>query len=246
MCEVIVVASGKGGTGKTTVCAGLAVALAKDKNRVLIIDCDSGMRGMDMVLGISDRLVYDISDIISGECEYADALYKVEGAPELYCIAAPLYADDEVSPSLVKRFVEKVRDDFDYILIDSPAGTGSGFVSAANSADRALVVINAEPISIRGCKNIGSRLQELNITDSRLIINRFDSDRFFQMGLYRDLDEVIDEAGMRLIGLIPEDIRVIALSQRGALTNNWSQTSVIFDTIAQRLKGTDVPIVVKG
>lgn len=245
MSEVIVIASGKGGTGKTTVCAGLAVALAKDKNRVLIMDCDSGMRGVDMMLGISDILVYDIADVISGECDLGDAMYRVDEELELYSIAAPLHAEDEVSPSLIKEFVEKVKEEFDYILIDSPAGTGSGFIAAANAADRALVVINTEPISIRGCKNIGSRLRELNITDTRLIINRFDKDRFYRMGLYQDLDEVIDEAGMRLIGLIPEDVRVIALSQRGALANNWSQTAVIFDTIVRRLKGVDVPIIVK-
>ncbi len=245
MSEVIVIASGKGGTGKTTVCAGLAVALAKDKNRVLIMDCDSGMRGVDMMLGISDILVYDISDVISGECELSDAMYRVDDELELYSIAAPLHAEDEVSPSLIKEFVEKVKEEFDYILIDSPAGTGSGFIAAANAADRALVVINTEPISIRGCKNIGSLFRELNITDTRLVINRFDKDRFYRMGLYKDLDEVIDEAGMRLIGLIPEDVRVIALSQRGALANNWSQTAVIFDTIVRRLKGVDVPIIVK-
>ena len=245
MCEVIVIASGKGGTGKTTVCTALAAALARAKKRVLIIDCDSGMRGVDMMLGISDRLVYDISDVISGDCEYSDALYKADGDFELYSIAAPLHADDEVSPSLIKRFVERVKEEFDFILIDSPAGTGSGFYAAANAADRALVVVNAEPISIRGCKNIGHRLRELNITDSRLIINRFDKNRFYEMGLYRDLDEVIDEAGMRLIGLIPEDVRVMALSQRGSLLTNWSQTSIIFDTIVKRLEGVDVPIVVR-
>lgn len=245
MCEVIVIASGKGGTGKTTVSTSLAVALARAKNRVLIIDCDSGMRGVDLMLGISDRLVYDLADVISGACEYTDALYKADGDFELYSIAAPLYADDEVSPSLIKEFIQQVREEFDYILVDSPAGTGSGFYAAANAADRALVVVNPEPISIRGCKNIGYRLQELNIFDSRLIINRFDRERFDKMGLYHDLDEVIDEAGMRLIGLVPEDIRVIALSQRGALANNWSETSVIFDTIVKRLVGVDVPIIVR-
>lgn len=245
MCEVIVVASGKGGTGKTTVCAGLGVALAKDNKRVLIMDCDSGMRGIDLVLGVSDELVYDIADVVSGECDYADAMYKVQGVEQLYCIAAPLYADDEVSPSLIKNFVDGIRDEFDYILIDSPAGTGSGFAAAAKGADRALVVVNAEPISIRGCRNISHRLDELGVTDRRLIINRFERERFFKMGLYADLDEIIDEAGMRLIGLIPEDIRVIALSQRGALTTNWSQTAVIFDSIVKRLQGVDVPVLIK-
>ena len=245
MCEVIVVASGKGGTGKTTVCAGIAVALAKNNKKVLIIDGDSGMRGVDMVLGVADKLVYDISDIVSGGCEPEDAVYRVSEDLPLYCVAAPLYADDEVSPSLVKEFVEKARKDYDYILIDSPAGTGSGFVSAATSADRALVVINTEPISIRGAKNIKSRLDTLHISDQRLVINRFDKERFYQMALFEDLDEVIDEAGMRLIGLIPEDVRIISLSQRGALTGNWSKTGIIFETIARRLEGTDVPIIVK-
>ena len=245
MSEVIVIASGKGGTGKTTVCTVLAVALAKAQNKVLIIDCDSGMRGVDLMLGISDRLVYDIADVISGACEVSDAMYRADGDLELYSIAAPLRADDEVSPSLIKGFVDKVKADFDYILIDSPAGTGSGFAAAATAADRALVVVNAEPISIRGCKNIGTRLKELGVKDSRLIINRFSKERFYEVGLYSDLDEVIDEAGMRLIGLIPEDVRVTALSQRGALTNNWSQTSVIFNTIVKRLQGIDVPIVLK-
>jgi len=245
MCQVIVVASGKGGTGKTTVCAGLAVALAKNNKRVLIMDGDSGMRGVDMVLGISDELVYDIADIISGGCDISDAVYRVNPEMELYCVAAPLYADDEVSPSLIGEFIEKARKDYDYILIDSPAGTGSGFVSAASSADRALVVINAEPISIRGARNIKQRLDELEISDVRLIINRFDRERFYQMALYEDLDAVIDEAQMQLIGLIPEDVRVIALSQRGALSSNWSRSSVIFDTIVKRMDGTNVPIIIK-
>lgn len=246
MSQVIVVASGKGGTGKTTVCAGLAVALAKDNKKVLIMDCDSGMRGMDMVLGISDKLVYDISDIVRGGCGIADAVYRVDPSMELWCIAAPLYADDEVSPSLIGEFVDKARGEYDYILIDSPAGTGSGFVSAAGSADRALVVINIEPISLRGCKTIRQRLEELGVTDRRLVINRFDRERFARMGLYKDLDEVIDEAGVRLIGLIPEDVRIIALSQRGALTDNWSRTGVIFETMAKRIQGKDVPLVVKN
>ena len=246
MAQVIVVTSGKGGTGKTTVCAGLGVALAKDNKKTLIIDCDSGMRGVDMVLGISDMLVYDISDIISGGCEYADAVYRVSPDMELYCVAAPLYADDEVSPSLIKEFVEKARADFDYILIDSPAGTGSGFVSAASAADRAIVVVNAEPISMRGCKNIKQKLDTLKISDIRLVINRFDRDRFFKLGIYQDLDAVIDEAGIRLIALIPEDIRVISLSQRGALADNWSRTGIIFDTMVKRLEGIDVPVIVKN
>lgn len=245
MGKVIVVASGKGGTGKTTVCAGVAAAFAKENKRVLLIDCDSGMRGVDMMFGISDRLVYDISDIISGGCENRDAFYKASADFELYCVAAPLYADDEVSPSLLKELIERIKDDFDYILIDSPAGTGSGFVTAAYAADTALVVINAEPISIRGCQNIRKRLETMSVKDVRLVINRFEKERFCKMGLYEDLDEVIDEAGLRLIALIPEDVRVTALCQRGELLNNWSQASLIFSAVTKRIEGVDVPVIAK-
>ena len=245
MGKVIVVASGKGGTGKTTVCAGIAAAFAKENKRVLLIDCDSGMRSVDMMFGISDRLVYDISDIISGGCENRDAFYRVSSEYELYCVAAPLYADDEISPSLLREFIKKIKDDFDYILIDSPAGTGSGFVTAASAADTALVVINAEPISIRGCQNIRKRLETMDVRSTRLVINRFDRERFLKMGLYEDLDEVIDEAGLRLIALIPEDIRVTALCQRGELLNNWSQSSLIFSAAAKRIEGVDVPVIAK-
>lgn len=245
MSKVIVVASGKGGTGKSTVCAGLGTAIAKSGKRVLIIDCDSGMRGVDMILGISDRLVYDISDIVSGGCEYADAVYRADETLALDCVAAPLYADDEVSPSLLRDFVEKSKASYDYILIDSPAGTGSGFVAAATPADTALVVINTEPISIRGCQNIRKQLTALGIHDARLVINRFDKERFFKMGLFEDLDQVIDEAGLRLIAVIPEDIRIISLSQRGALAKNWAPTQLIFDAMIERLNGVDVPPVIK-
>lgn len=245
MNEVIVVASGKGGTGKTTVCASLGAALAKMNKSVLIIDCDSGMRGIDMLLGVSQKLVYDISDIISGACSYEDALYRVSDELPLFVVAAPLYADDEVSPALLKNFVEKAKGDFDYVLIDSPAGTGSGFISAASAADRALVVINTEPISIRGCQNIRKKLEGLKLTDARLVINRFDKERFQKTGLYEDLDAVIDEAGLRLIALIPEDVRVVSLAQRGELASFWSPTSVIMESVVKRLEGQDVPLAVK-
>ncbi len=245
MNQVIVIASGKGGTGKTTVCAGLSIALAKQNNRVLVIDSDSGMRGVDIMLGITDDLVYDISDIISGGCTMDQAIYKPDGEYELYCVAAPNNPDDEVSPSLLKEFIEKVKADFDYILIDSPAGTGSGFEAAAVAADRAIVVVNTEPTSIRGAQNIKNRLLDLKITDIRLVINRFDKDRFIQTDIYKDLDEIIDESGIRLIALIPEDIKITTLSQRGAMIHNWSKSGIIFSAMAQRLKGHNVPLVVK-
>lgn len=245
MSQVIVVASGKGGTGKTTVCSCMAVAMASKNKKVLVVDTDSGMRGMDMYLGIQSKLVYDISDVVSGSCEPEDAICKVDGFSDFDAIAAPLRAEDEISPSIMKDFVDKVKSKYDYILIDSPAGTGSGFESAAKAADRAIIVINAEPISVRGGQNITRALENLGIKDIRLIINRFDRARFEALKNYSDLDEVIDEVGVRLIGLVPEDVSIVSLSQRGALIKGYSQTKVIFDSIAKRVEGFDIPLAVK-
>ena len=245
MSQVIVVASGKGGTGKTTVSTSLALALVRKQNKVLVIDCDSGMLGTDMMLGITDRLVYDVSDVISGTCNLEDALYECSGARGLYTLAAPISAEDEISPQVMKQFINEHKDNYDYVIVDAPAGVGSGFESAANAADRALIVVNTEPISIRGGVNIKDKLTQMGINDIRLVINRFDKDRFLSTKLYADLDEVIDTVGVRLIGLIPEDVRISALSQRGLLATNWASSSVVFDSLVQRLLGNDIGLTVK-
>lgn len=245
MSQVIVVASGKGGTGKTTVSTSLALALVRKQNKVLIIDCDSGMRGTDMMLGITDRLVYDLSDVISGTCELSDALYECNGAKGLYTLAAPISAEDEISPQVMKQFVDEHKNDYDYVVIDAPAGVGSGFDSAAIAADRALIVVNTEPTSIRGGVNIKNKLIDFGITDTRLVVNRFDKERFLSTKLYNDLDEVIDTVGVQLIALIPEDVRIAALSQRGLLATNWASSSVVFDSLVQRLLGENIPLTIK-
>lgn len=244
MSQVIVVASGKGGTGKTTVSTSLALALAKKNNKVLVIDCDSGMRGTDMMLGITDKLVYDMSDVICGNCSLSDAIYECNGASSLYAIAAPILAEDEISPRLMNQFVTEHRDEYDYIIIDAPAGVGTGFEAAAIAADRALVVVNTEPISVRGGINIRQKLMEMGISDIRLVINRFDKERFLKMDIYKDLDEIIDTTGIRLIALIPEDVRISSLAQRGALATNWSKCAVVFDSLVARLEGLNVPITI--
>ncbi len=245
MSQVIVVASGKGGTGKTTVSTSLALALARKDNRVLVIDCDSGMRGTDMMLGITDRLVYDMSDVICGTCMLEDALYECSGAKNLFTIAAPCFAEDEISPQLMKQFIAENKDKYDYVIVDAPAGVGTGFETAAIAADRALVVVNTEPTSIRGAVNIRQKLNEMGVDDIRLVINRFDTERFVKMGIYTDLDQVIDATGIQLIALVPEDVRITALSQRGMLATNWSKCVAVFDCLAARIEGLNIPLVIK-
>lgn len=246
MSKVIVLASGKGGTGKSTVTVGLAVQLAKLNKRVLLVDCDSGMRGLDIMLGVENDLVYDVSDAASGGCDTEAAIYSAQSMYGLYLMPAPLSAEDEVSPSVMKDLIDSVKDNYDYVLIDSPAGTGSGFDAAAAAADEALIVVNPEPTSVRGALNIRLKLSKIGKEDARLVINRFSLKRFKEMGIYKDLDAVIDACQTQLIGIIPDDPKIAAIAQRGEAGTREPKSAVTFKNIAARLEGENVMIAKKA
>lgn len=245
MSKVIVLASGKGGTGKSTVSVGLAVALVKLNKKVLLVDCDSGMRGVDLMLGVEKELVYDVSDAVGGGCDKSAAIYVTQNVYGLYMMPAALSADDEVSPSVLKELIDDIKGDYDYILIDSPAGTGSGFEAAAAAADAALIVINPEPTSVRGCLNIRRKLTEMGIEDTRLVINRFWPERFCKMGIYKDIDNLIDTAQTQLIAIIPEDLQIAAIAQRGETGQKSAPSMEAFKNLAARLEGENVPLAGK-
>ena len=142
--------------------------------------------------------------------------------------------------------VDELKSDYDYVVIDSPAGIGSGFATAAAPADRALIVTNAEPTSLRGAIKIRTRLKSLDINDIRLIINRFDRKQFEENACYEDLDEVIDVVGVRLIALVPYDGRLSAMFQNGYAGLNWSPAMTVFDCLAKRLGGINIPLAYIG
>lgn len=242
MSQIIVMASGKGGTGKSTVSAGIAVSLTKQGKTVLLIDCDCGMRGLDLMLGVEKNVVFDVSDVVCGNCSYSKAVYPVEDISGLYLLPAPIDAADEISPSVMKQITGELKDNYDYILIDAPAGVGSSFDTAIEPAQTALIVINAEPTSVRGCLNVRKKLEEKGVSDIRLIINRFNEKNFRTMDIYKDLDEVIDLCKTQLIGLVPEDVRLASLMQSGCGKNCWSSAGVVFDCIVSRLMGAKVPL----
>lgn len=237
MSQTIVFASGKGGTGKTTVTVNLALALCKKNKKVLLIDCDCGMRGSDLMLGLDKNLVYDTSDVIAGNCFTEDALYKFSGVEGLYFMPAPIDTQDEIAPAVMKQFADTVKNDYDYILIDAPAGVGSGFITAVTPADRAVIVTNAEPTGVRGALNVRSILLQNDVKDIRLIINKFSEKPFRELGVYRDLDEVIDKCETRLIGIVPEDYQLVTMSQQGRPNLNNSPSTLAFDKIADRIMG---------
>lgn len=246
MNNVIVVASGKGGTGKSTVCICLSVSLIKKGKKVLLIDCDCGMRGLDIMLDIEQDILFDASDAVCGNCAFGEAVYKSKHNENLYLMAAPFDAENELSPSVFTQLVDAVKDNFDYVIIDSPAGIGSGFVTAAAPADRALVVANAEPTSVRGAVKLRNKLDALGISQVRLVINRFDKKLFKKLGFYPDLDAVIDAAQTQLIAVVPFDLNISVVMQRGAAGIDSGYHFAVFDRLSGRLQGNLVPLELKG
>lgn len=245
MDNVIVVASGKGGTGKSTVCICLSVALIKQGKKF----CLSTATAVCVVLilcSIWKRHCFDAADAVSGNCSFTDAVYKSKNNENLYLMAAPFDTDNELSPGVFRQLVDTLKADYDFVIIDSPAGIGSGFVTAATPADRALIVANAEPTSVRGGLKVKNKLDALGIKNQRLVINRFDRKTFTELGFYADLDEVIDAVQTQLIALVPFDIRISVIMQRGVAGLNWSAAASVFDCLARRLEGQRVPLAFKG
>ncbi len=243
MDNVIVVASGKGGTGKSTVCICLSVALVKQGKKVLLIDCDCGMRGLDIMLDIEQDILFDASDAVCGNCSFGEAIYKSRHNKNLFLMAAPFDAENELSPSVFKQLVDSVKNNFDYVIIDSPAGISSGFVTAAAPADRALIVTNAEPTGVRGGLKVRKKLEALGVRELRLVINRFDKKMFKKLGFYKDLDAVIDAAQTQLIALVPFSVDISVIMQRGAAGLEKSPALEVFDRLANRLEGKRVPLL---
>lgn len=242
MGMVTVITSGKGGTGKSTVSVGLAAALVRRGNRVLLIDCDAGMRGIDLMLGVSSDLVFDIADIINGSCSPASAIYPCKALAELYVLPAPQSVHDELSPYVMCQLTNILRRYYDHIIIDCPAGIGSSFEAAIAPADRAYLVCNADPLSARGCSKVRESLENAGVTDIRLVINKFSEKKFRRANLYEDLDAVIDEAGARLIAVIPEDFTASSLSQHGKPIEGNSDAVYAFNRFASRADGENVPL----
>lgn len=244
MGKIIAITSGKGGTGKSTICVSLGTALVKRGFKVLLIDCDSGMRGLDIMLGVSKSLVFDIADAVCGNCTPQQIVYSCSHIQGLNLIPAPQNADDELSPSVLKQFIKSVEKSYDYILIDSPAGVGKGFETAVAPADMFLVVANTEPTSIRGCVNVRKKLTDMGKDNIRLVINRFSRSSFKELGFYEDLDRVIDEAGIQLIAIVSENRQVISAIQKGTAYKGKCTALSAIDRLAARVAGGNPPLLI--
>lgn len=228
--------------GKSTVTAGLGLALVKRGRRVLLIDGDAGLGCLDHFLGVAEQQVFDLSDVVSGSVEPAKAVYSCPFAQGLFLLPAPLSQDDVVSPDIMKQLVQVFARYYDHVLIDSPAGVGSGFQSAIASAQRALIVSNPDPVCLRNSCKTRAILEKSGVAQQRLVINRFSGHNFRLQGFYPDLDSVIDSAGVRLIAVIPEDPLLAAAAAKSGPAPQKSPGALALGRLAARLEGEQVPL----
>jgi septum site-determining protein MinD len=242
---VVTVTSGKGGVGKTTTTANLGVALARMDKRVVLIDADIGLRNLDVIMGLENRIVYDLVDIVEGRAKLRQAMIKHKQFPELYLIPAAQTRDKTaVSPQDMIRLTDDLRKEFDFILIDCPAGIERGFRNAIAPADEVLIVTNPEVSAVRDADRIIGLIEAENKGPARLILNRVKID-MVKKGEMLSADDVTDILAIKIIGIIPEDEGVIPASNSGipVTLNPASKAGQAFQNIARRLTGENVPFM---
>ena len=244
MGTAYVVASGKGGTGKTSFVAGVGSALAQSGHKTLCIDADIGLRNLDIVLGMTDRVLMNFADVIAGRCSLEKAAAQHPMLPNLFLITAPMGSDAlRISPEEMRAFIDVAKQQFDFCIIDAPAGLGSGFRLAAGAADRAIIVTTTDSSSLRDAQRTVMELSDYHMRSRHLVVNRVEKKLLRK--LHRNIDDAIDTAGLPLIGIVPEDANVRLATNREipvVLTENRGAARA-YTNIARRLCGFRVPLM---
>ncbi len=238
MAEIIVVASGKGGSGKSSFVTGVSRALAAMGKKVLAIDCDIGLRSLDLLFGVTENVVFDWGDLILEQCSREQALIK----GDIDLLAAPRSFYNDFTPEAVSALFRSFSDDYDYILLDGPAGIDRGFQLAASAADRAVVVSTPDSVCVRSCSRAFDELRRLNVEDVRLVINMFEVKPVCKKKLL-NIDQCIDETGVQLLGIVPRDINVGYCSVTGTIPGDFSPSTLAYKRIAKRITGQRVPLI---
>lgn len=245
MGEVIVITSGKGGVGKTTTTANIGTGLALKNKSVVLIDADIGLRNLDVVMGLENRIVYDIVDVVEGRCRTKQALIKDKRYNGLYIIPAAQTRDkNAVSPEQMKKLTAELKKEFDYILIDCPAGIEQGFKNAVAGADKAIVVTTPEVSAVRDADRIIGLLEANDIKEPQLIVNRI-RPQMIKKGDMMTVDDILDILAIGLIGIVPDDENIIISTNRGepAVADEKSKAGQAYRNITSRIMGDKVPIM---
>lgn len=245
MGEAIVITSGKGGVGKTTLSANLGCALALSGKKTLLIDTDIGLRNLDILLGFEDRIVYDVVDVCAGNCDRAKATLHDKRIENLYFIPASQAKDkNAITPLQMKSLIKNAKEEYDYIIIDSPAGLEAGFENAVMGADRAIVVTVPEMTSVRDADRIVGLLENHGIENAVVVINRI-SQKAVERGNMLSIEEILEILSVNLVGAVPEDECVSGAANKGepCVLDDKSKAGKAYINIAKRVMGEEVGLV---
>lgn len=244
MSEVIVVTSGKGGVGKTTTSANVGTGLAKLDKKVVLIDTDIGLRNLDVVMGLENRIVYNLVDVIEGNCRIKQALIKDKRYPNLYLLPSAQTRDKTaVTPEQMKKLTDELREEFDYILLDCPAGIEQGFKNAVAGADRALIVTTPEVSAIRDADRIIGLLEAGEMKRTDLIVNRVRMD-MVKRGDMMSIEDVVDILAINIIGAVPDDENIVISTNQGEpLVGSDTLAGQAYMNICKRILGEEVPML---
>ncbi len=246
MSRTIVITSGKGGVGKTTVTANLGSAIARLGHKVALVDADFGLRNLDLLLGLEQRVVYTALDVLAGECSLEKALVKDKRQPNLVLLpAAQNRTKEAISPEQMKQLVGQLASQHQYILIDCPAGIEMGFRNAIAPATEAIIVTTPEMAAVRDADRVVGLLETEDIKRIRLIVNRVRPE-MIQLNQMISVEDILDLLVVPLVGIIPDDERIIISTNRGeplVLEAKPSLPAMAFNNIARRLDGQDIPFL---
>ena len=248
MGEVIVITSGKGGVGKTTTTANSGSSLAEAGKKVVLVDTDIGLRNLDVVMGLENRIVYDIVDVVEEKCKLRQALIKDKRFEELFLLPAAQTRDKSaINEEQMKELTKKLKEDFDYILIDCPAGIEQGFKNAIAGADRAIVVTTAEISAIRDADRIIGLLESSEIKNPELIVNRL-RPNMVRKGEMMEVDDIVDLLSVDLIGVVPDDEYIITQTNKGepVIKNKKAPSGKAYIEIARRILGENIDVTIPG
>ncbi|MDQ0208000.1 septum site-determining protein MinD [Alkalicoccobacillus murimartini] len=245
MGEAIVITSGKGGVGKTTTSANVGTALALQNKKVCLVDTDIGLRNLDVVMGLENRIIYDLVDVVEERCRLKQALIKDKRFECLFLLPAAQTKDKtSVEPEQMRKIIEELKQEYDYVIIDCPAGIEQGFKNAISGADRAIVVTTPERSAVRDADRIIGLLEKEDIESPRLVVNRIRG-HMMQNGEMMDVDEIAAILAIELIGIVIDDDEVIKYSNKGEpiALHTGSKASIAYRNIARRILGENVPLI---
>jgi septum site-determining protein MinD len=241
----IVVTSGKGGVGKTTTTANLGTALAMMEQRVCLIDADIGLRNLDVVMGLENRIVYDIVDVVEGNCRLEQALIRDKRFDNLFLLPAAQTRDKTaVTPYQMQELNESLKEEMDYVIVDSPAGIEQGFKNSIAGAERAIILTTPEVSAVRDADRIIGLLEAEGLNDPTVIVNRIRQD-MVERGDMMDIDDMIEILAINLLGVVPEDENIVVSTNRGEpiVMSGEGKSGKAFLNIARRVTGEELPLM---